>query len=158
MIDGSFLADKDFRDGWWSILARSLVAVETDSWPMYYFYTNHQSKTTPTNGFQTMKSLYRWPPYGYNLVSLSTVWDPKVSTSDRVWLYMQYIIRWSKFRPRTCWSVDPQKEWHVLLVNWLQKRKPSINCQAECIIPPEDPKIMSEVWVLNINSVIISMV
>ena len=30
-FDGSFLADKDCWEGWWSILAGSLVAVETDS-------------------------------------------------------------------------------------------------------------------------------
>ena len=29
--DGSFLADKDFWEGCWSILACSLVAVESDS-------------------------------------------------------------------------------------------------------------------------------
>ena len=31
-VDGSFIADEDFWEGWWSILACSLVAVETDSW------------------------------------------------------------------------------------------------------------------------------
>ena len=30
--DGSFLEDEDFGEGWWSILALSLVAVETDAW------------------------------------------------------------------------------------------------------------------------------
>ena len=30
--DGLFLADGDCWEGWWSILACSLVAVETDSW------------------------------------------------------------------------------------------------------------------------------
>ena len=30
--DGSFLADEDCWKGWWSVLAYSLMAVETDSW------------------------------------------------------------------------------------------------------------------------------
>ena len=30
--DGWFLADEDFWEGWWSVLACSLVAVETNSW------------------------------------------------------------------------------------------------------------------------------
>ena len=30
--DGSLLADEDHWEGWWSVLTRSLVAVETDSW------------------------------------------------------------------------------------------------------------------------------
>ena len=45
--DGSFLADKDCWESWWSILACSLVAVETDSWCASHY-------RTPTLMLQTL--------------------------------------------------------------------------------------------------------